>query len=174
MPEIIEEDKTKVKDWRYSKAKELLYKDIVSGEVNEDTEAEIVYGMKLEYQQYPLKNFKTNLRNLINVIRKHEYRSSRDTAILMHNLKLKPPSTVLLWNGSDAQKLLIEDHKNGWTEDGRTPKELHATRPEYQEFTLNKFRKHLTQVRRAKKARTYWMYLKKDESDDNDEDNMDI
>jgi hypothetical protein len=49
LPEINEEEKTKVKEWRYSKAKELLYKDIVSGEVNEDMEVEIVYGMKLEY-----------------------------------------------------------------------------------------------------------------------------
>jgi hypothetical protein len=64
----------------------------------------------------------------------------------VNDLKLKQPSTTLLWNGSDAQRLLVEDHKNGWTEDGRTPKEIRAIRPEYQQFTIEKFRKHLIQI----------------------------
>jgi hypothetical protein len=78
--DVNENNNEDAEGWRNSKAKELLYKDIVSGEVNEDMEAEIVYGMKVEYQQYPLKNFRTNLRNLIKVVRKHQERACRDAS----------------------------------------------------------------------------------------------
>jgi hypothetical protein len=151
----------KVSDWKKSAAKALLYADIVSGDVHEDMEPFLVYGMKVEYQEYEYRNFKTNLRNLLKVVRKHQGRASRDAAAVDNDILVRPPrDNDLSWHGSTAQKLLQQDFKNGFTEDGRKPKDIYDSRPEYKLFKLRTFRHQLYDLRQSKE-RIYWMNLKK-------------
>jgi hypothetical protein len=92
-------------------------------------------------------------------------------AALVNDQALLVPKTNLVWNGSNAQKLLQKDFDDKLTEDGRTPIQLYESRMEYQQFKLVVFRDHLYQIRRSKKGRTYWMYLKKPPPEANTEDN---
>jgi hypothetical protein len=164
--------KKKIPAWRVSKAKDKLYKDIVKGDVNEDMEPHIVYGMRVEYQEYKYENFKTNLANLLRTTRKHQGRANRDAEIVAHDLNIRPPIEGLVWHGSNAEELLKQDFEQGLTEDGRTPKELHDSRPEYKQFTLAVFRRHLYHERLTTK-RLYWMAVKNryPNGDDTDDDN---
>ena len=61
--------------WRGSLARELLLKDIKDNVVCEDIEAELVYGMRLEYQEFELTEFKTNLFNLLKFASKFRARA---------------------------------------------------------------------------------------------------
>jgi hypothetical protein len=48
----------KIPAWRVIKAKDKLYKDIIMGDVNKDMEPYIVYGIRVEYQEYKFERLK--------------------------------------------------------------------------------------------------------------------
>jgi hypothetical protein len=152
-------NKKTVPSWRKSKAKELLYMDIKSGVVQEGMSPEFVFGMREDYQEYKFDNFKVNLRSLLSIVQKNQERADRDALCVGNDTKVRPPRTSIAWHGSVAQKHLKDDYENGKTEDGRTPKQLHESRPEYMQFKLPVFRQQLYAIRRTK-HRAYWTYLK--------------
>lgn len=52
------------------------------------------------------------------------------------------------WHMSKAKEFLVQDIKDGKIAQMH-PRELYASRVEYQEFTLKKFRNHIYQVKAA-------------------------
>jgi hypothetical protein len=60
----------------------------------------------------------------------------------------------LRWNGSLAERFLKEDMKAG-LHDGLTPLEFRESRVEYQEFSVERFRKHIDQEKRLWKMENY-------------------
>jgi hypothetical protein len=143
--------------WRSSRAKELLLDDIKNNIISDGIEAEIVFGMHLEYQEFEFKNFKINLKNLLDFVEKSRDRADDDKEAVEHDMML-PAFRQAEWHGSDAERLLSEDVKNHMFDEG-CPSIFWLTRPEYQQFSLEKFRKHLFQARRLKNS-TYWLSKK--------------
>jgi hypothetical protein len=155
--------KKKVEPWRNSKAKRLLYKDIVKGIVSEDAIPYEVYGMRDEYQVYKYENFVTNLKNLLRLVDKKQAFADSDEAAFNHDLAFR--TFAKGWSGSEAQKYLQEDISEG-KHLTMKPKELHQTRAEYQEYSEKKFRDFIYKERDKKKQKTYWLAKKKKKYDD--------
>jgi hypothetical protein len=145
--------------WRGSNARELLLEDIKNNIVSDDIEAELVYGMRLEYQVFELTKFKTNLKNLLIFAAKCRARAEDDRAAVDHDALLQTIHDPNRWHGSDAERLLDEDIKAHMFVEGASPMDCWLSRPEYQQFHLEKFRSHLYQGRRAKTS-GYWMKKK--------------
>jgi hypothetical protein len=150
--------KTKQTPWRHSEAKMLLYKDIIDGEVTDDIEAELVYGMREEYQAYEFKNFKTNLKNLRCTINTHQSKADEDMNALFHDMHLLPKKeNTSVWHGSEAEKLLkqdIDEERNK----GISTRDFWLTREEYKEFPSKKFIKHVHQGLNSRKQSKYWQH----------------
>lgn len=173
--------------WRFSRAKMLLYEDIVGGIVTDDCVAEIVYGKRVEFQEYPFNNFKTNLKTLRNTINKNQAKADNDMEALLHDMVILAPRdpSIKLWNGSAAQKQLKKDIDEG-RNNGMTTREFWTSRAEYQEWPPKKFIKHVHQVISSRKQSNYWEnrttkkknlmkkiadIVKKPDDDDDDEAN---
>ena len=149
--------KKKDPKWRSSRAKELLLEDIKNNIVSNGIEAEIVFGMRLEYQEFEFKNFKINLRNLLDFAEKSRDRADDDREAVEHDMMLAAFRQAE-WHGSDAERLLSEDVENHMLDEG-APRIFWLSRPEYQQYPLEKFRKHLYQARRSEKS-TFWLSKK--------------
>ena len=143
--------------WRGSRARELLLEDIKENIVSDDILAELVYGMRVEYKEFEFTKFKTNLNNLLKFADKCRDRADDDKAAVEHDALLQTYDHNK-WHGSDAEKLLEEDIKARTFDEG-FPKDFWLSRPEYQQFPLEKFREHLYQGKRPKTS-GYWMKKK--------------
>ena len=139
------QDEEEVEAWGKSTAKQLLRNDIIVGEVNESMDPNTVYLMRPEYGKYALKNFKTNLKNLIQAVKKDIQRMQKDCEDYGHDIaRLReirandPPR--LSWHQSVAQKLLKKDMERG-KHKTMDPEELYLERAAYQMFDLEVFRK---------------------------------
>ena len=64
------------------------------------------------------------------------------------------------WDGSEAQQLLKLDIEMG-RHKRLKPELLWVTRPQYQEFKLEKFRGHIHQQLRSTRETNYWIVKKK-------------
>jgi hypothetical protein len=126
-----------------------------------------VFNLSALFQSYEFQNFKTNFQNL-----KENLKKGRDIVQIDENALLRDRSLIVnqpltsggypFWNKSKAKGLLELDVKeNKHREDGIKPHILHGTRPEYQEFPLAVFRKHIHQEEYAQTGRSYWMHKKK-------------
>ena len=153
----------KTPKWRNSNKKEVLWKDIV--DYKEDgMEAVEVYEMHDGiYHKFEFKLFKTNLKNLRNVVEKDIERMYLDSAAYYNDMfKVRPPRSQTNkphWNTRVAKDLLEID----LDEDLHTlfePKELWLIRYEYQEFELDVFRKHIHQAVGARRKEKYWEDMK--------------
>jgi len=60
------------------------------------------------------------------------------------------------WDTHQANDLLAKDVKSGKAST-MTPLILHSTRPEYQEFHLEVFRKHIYQEIQKQEGQQYWL-----------------
>jgi hypothetical protein len=148
--------------WIKSEAKEILKKDIIDGIVNDTMDARYVYLMHEEYKEYDFKKFQNNFRSLKKVIKKHIHRAQDDDACLKHDLVDHHRNDVTsggfpFWDTSNARVLLKKDIDEGLHNQMR-PMELWQSRNEYQEFTLKKFRDHVTQESRRRKQNAYWLH----------------
>lgn len=152
--------KKKEPKWRSSRAKELLLDDIKKNIVSDGIEAEIVFGMHVEYQEFEFKNFKINLRNLLDFVEKSRDRAADDKDAVEHDMML-PAFRQAEWHGSDAERLLEEDVANLVFLEDDDPGDCWLSRPEYQQVDLLKFRKHLYQARKKKgKGSVFWLSKK--------------
>ena len=155
-----EEEEPKAPDWRKSKEKEQLRKDILEGNID-GWIAEWVYEMRGGiYKKFKFNNFKNNLKRLRFSIWKQQRRAFYDTALYHNDLIAdRPPAPPTRqqahWNTSRAKDLLEEDIDEGLHAELK-PKELWLTRPEYQEFTSDVFRDHIYQALNARAKKDYW------------------
>lgn len=156
--------KTKTVKWRKSKAKEQLRSDIIKGIVPDEMTAEIVYDMHDgAYHPYDFKNFKVNLKNLRDVIKKRLSKAQVDEVALRNTIEQRTLITegrvedlrYPRWNKSSAQALLTQDVASGIVNTMK-PAELWMTRPEYRIYPLSVFRDHIYKEKIKPLSRAYW------------------
>ena len=75
-------------------------------------------------------------------------------------MKTITPREYPRFDNSDAKKLLAKDVQENKHKEAQ-PIVFHQSRPEYLQFPLNVFRKHIYQEEYAQKGRSYWMHKKK-------------
>jgi hypothetical protein len=154
-----------VSPWRNSKAKRLLYHDILDGVVTASMEPATVFRMRPEYQVYHEDNFKTNLKNLKQAIKDKQEYAVIDSAAFAHDSRVNPPVEQTAkgcprWNGSAAEALLKQDMDDGLHLTMK-PAVLRMTRSEYQAYPLAVFRPHIGQEKRSRLNNAYWLAKKK-------------
>jgi hypothetical protein len=159
--EIFTEPRTK---WKKSKAKEMLYTDIVEGRVpledDSNMPAAVIYSMHSEYADYDPDKFAARLESLRQSVKGSTTRANEDliafeTYKSLHKVSLFSHLGYIEYQGSEAQRLLRKDIQEG-RHISLGKKELYELRPEYfTEFPLNVFRDKLYQeIRTAKYVHT--------------------
>jgi hypothetical protein len=151
--------------WKGSEAKKQLKLDIINGKVTEKMKPNLVYQMHPMYLDYPYENFRSNLLALKKKIKMDKANAVYATEAVEHDRMHFPrPLTKTngepLWHGSHAEILLREEVKNEEEQQSKKPKEWWQSNEAYQQFSLNTFRDHLKQERRAKTYNAYWEYIK--------------
>jgi hypothetical protein len=151
--------------WKKSKARRLLYKDIVDGEVPMDAtgtdgqstmQLSDIYLMHHEYAEYGYEKFSSRLSSLRKIIKDAENRAQADQEAFEnyknnHPVSLYSHKGYIQWQGSEARELLLQDMEDKLHETlGK--KELYGSRREYyKEFPLSVFRDKIYQEQRTAK-----------------------
>lgn len=150
--------------WKESDAKQQLMLEILCGDVTIDSIWSEVYDSNPLYQEYPRKNFRGNMKNLINSLAKKEKRAEDDDEAYVYEriIHPRPPVTVKgypFWDTAPASKFLKEDIKH----------DVHLTmsfdefwlwREDYQQFPLAIFKKHIHQEVNSRRGKSYWLKKK--------------
>jgi len=165
-------------DWEKSRARKLLYDDVNEGRValeakdgtgKKTTDYSYLYYMHPEYASWDFDAFPRRLAGIRKIIKNKNARAEDDQAafdkfVENNEISIFSHQGFIQWQGSDAQKLLKKDIKNGvlekYTKDKyKHPKmEYWLSRPEfYDEFPLNVFRDKIRQEIRTGK---YWHTMK--------------
>jgi hypothetical protein len=161
---MAETQEPKIK-WRDSKAKGLLYQDLLNGTVpikardeqNKKTANLIdIYNMRPEYKEYSYKKFSARLSSTRKSVAETQKRSDSDRIALIKYIENHPVSTsshkgYAEWQDNIAQSVLLEDIENNLHITlGR--EELYRLRPEYyEEYPYSVFRDKLKQELRTAK-----------------------
>jgi len=156
--------------WAKSRAKEQLYQDIVAGLVTKEMKPRFVFAMHPElYEEYK-KGFGSNYRNLQKLIGEEQERANQDSNYIMHDLAFHSPDQFdgrgrPRWCGSEAERLLMEDIKEGHHKT-MAPAVLLQSRPEYAPWLHHGdvFRDHIHQITRSLRGRNYWLSRKKNKN----------
>jgi hypothetical protein len=153
-----------VEKWKTSEAKKYLEALILDGSVTAESDPNEVYNSLEEFQMYNIRNFKSNLRNLIASINLKEELARFDIEAVEHHMGLHPRPQLTqqnypFWDTSSAKTLLVNDMNNG-LELIMAPKDLRNTRPEYQAFPLDVFRRHIHQEKRRLLQSSYRLFQK--------------
>lgn len=147
--------------WAKSKAKELLFQDIVAGKAEGSNRA--IYNSRPDYAatQPNFKNFSQSVSRLRKFIATHQARADEDAAALANDVLERPralvdPRGYPRWDTSKASDLLKQDIADG-KHDEMAPKMLWQSRDEYKKvFPLEVFRDHIHQELRAIREKAYW------------------
>jgi len=151
------------KKWGKSHARKLLYNDIKEGIVQIDGKVDNklctkVYAMHSEYAEWNFDKFPSRIRGIQKIIKKNLERADDDQASFNKFCENNPVSQsshygYIQWQGSDAQKLVKRDLKNGviasyTKEKYKYPKMAYwLTKEEfYDKFPLQVFRDKIRQV----------------------------
>jgi hypothetical protein len=150
--------------WRYSEAKKVLTVLLESDSQIYQMEPEQVHKLSTLFEQYEIARFTTYLKNLKASLEKNKDLVRGDEQALVHDKRILPTKILnnrgkVRWETSDAKKLMREDVKNKVHKIAK-PKEFQKTRPEYNVFDLEEFRKHIYQEEYAQSARSYWLHKK--------------
>ena len=143
-------------------AKPILKKDYLEGRATDDMPPREVIALRPDiYGRVKATNFGSNWRAMKERIGRDRKRSEEDEVMYFHDMTIHTLAADLpgYWNGSDAQRLLNKDMERGHHTRYK-PEMLWLKRPEYQEFELEKFRKHIYQKTREEKETPYWTYKK--------------
>jgi hypothetical protein len=156
--------------WQFSEAKKILKKALAKGE--DENGNKVLLDSKLgagnkqmprniyklfkdhpEFQKSDFNNY-NKFRDRLNRLRKavtvRKNKASKDCLALENSLKIHPIPDKRLFVDVALPSLRIDmDAGKHLT---MTPKQLRNTRPEYQEFELDKFRKHIHQEVYTRKA----------------------
>jgi len=134
-------------DWRFSKVKHLLWKDVVNELVTEHSDPNEVFLMRKEYAPFKDK-FAKYLETLLAKRASEQALADATSAAITNDLIARgPPANARgypSFQGSEAERLLQLDMDLG-KHDRFKPKELYSQREEYQEWPLTVFRNHIHQ-----------------------------
>jgi hypothetical protein len=158
--------KSKAEPWRYSEAKSYLtvLLETDSDGIVHHMDAHDVYNMSELFKPYEFHNFKTNLEKLKENLKKESVLVQADEQALLNDRAVVPQRELThggypFWHRSNAKQLLARDVREKKHEEMK-PRDLHGSRPEYQEFPLAVFSKHISQESYAQSGRSYWMHKK--------------
>jgi len=163
----------KLELWYASGAKAELDKLLRDGTIPIDKTLmapKVAYEVSQKFQPIEYTYFRDKLNDMRKKFKERRDWAEKDAAALAHDMRLynRPTHTAQgdpLWDGHAAQALLKLDLprylKKKKKFDHLKPRDLYKTRPEYQEFKLKKFRKHLYQEVRAGKFQNYLKAKKK-------------
>ena len=129
--------------------------------INEMTEEEI-WESHPEFQVYELEKFKTYNQNMKKLTDKRRMQVQEEEDAYHKDMLTLPHATTTrkgypFWNKHRASELLEEDEMSGVARRMK-PKQLWASRIEYQDFPLSVFRKHIYQERMKKLAAPFWQH----------------
>jgi hypothetical protein len=152
-------------DWQDHPAREVLRLAFWSGEIPLDwkNRPDTIYNKfkdREEFKGMPYdKVFQSRLRNLRNMVKDKINRKAVDQQafdVFRKNFPVKEFNSVGIrrWNGTDAEAYFKEDMLEGLNV-GVPPREFWASRPEYQQFPLDTFRKHIGQERKLYKLQNF-------------------
>lgn len=150
-----------VSPWKTSQAKAILQRDIVACLVNVSMPADVVYSMHEEYHAYPYKNFKSNLKRLLEKVSRHRMAAIAGAEAHKNFLQGKNEQSATkltkgpVWHKSDAERFLCFDIDTG-AHERMKPKDLWKSREAYMQFSEQKFRNHLYSAIKGRKNRAYW------------------
>lgn len=134
--------------WENSVSKALLRVGVLRREITEDTNPVWIHTNNAEHRKWPIEGFKRNLTTLLKGVKRERDRMQDDTIAYGHDLAIvksfRTESDVAAWHRSPAYKLLKQDVDDKLHEQMK-PMDLWLTRPEYQQFDLGCFRKHIYQ-----------------------------
>jgi len=145
-------------EWKDSKAKKLLYKDIKEGRVpldakedgNNKMELKDIYSMHAEYAEYDYAKFSSRVSSVRGTVKNNTIRAIDDQHAFDLYVEINPVSYFshngcIQWQGSDSQRLLRQDIDDGMLQTmGKM--ELWQERTEYyDEFPLKVFRDKIDQ-----------------------------
>jgi hypothetical protein len=159
----------KDEDWGNSASKALLRSGILSGEIPDNLMPKQVFNMNPEvHGKWKYINWGNNLRTLRKGINRDRARMQKDAVAYGQTLNIvqtRFAPTAPLWHHSDCPALLKQDVDEGKHKD-MLPKALYQTRPQYKEFPLEVFRKHIYQevdsrpkrAIRFEKKKKAWLY----------------
>lgn len=154
--------------WRNSKAKKILQKAVVDGDVSEEAtgvagELEVIYGFHEDFKLYSFGKFAARLARVREDFTSNTNRAAADLLdfnnyISHHEVSKKSRKGYPQWQGSNAQHLLLTDILNNLHKSSK-PIVLWRSRPEYyNQFPLTTFRSKLEQqIRTAKYLHTVKM-----------------
>ena len=152
----------KEETWKGSKAKKLLFDDIVAGDVYDTQCIKEIYMSRPEYANFEYKNFVTNLRNLRAAIRRDKGAAELSMKAYKHDMSLEPSllkRKAPFWPDSAAFQCLKRDIDDG-VQARMSTKELWEFRSEYKEFAFHCFSEHVRQTLRNRRLRSYGLFQK--------------
>jgi hypothetical protein len=155
-------------EWIKSRGKEMLRDEIIKGTVTKMSNPSTVHQSNKEYSKWPLQNFKTNLKNLLEAVALDYQRMAEDCDAYGHDIALlqdlrqdDPPDEPTPWHKSEAKLFLSKDIDNG-KHTAMPPTTLWESRIAYMEFPLKTFRDHIYQeVKRREGLETKARFKKK-------------
>ena len=166
--------KKKKKKWQGSKAKQILHDALAKGEDEKGNKVSVRSGKgqyprdiyKLfkdlpEFQESDFGNqklFGDRLRRLRESVIEKKCLAAKDLSALKNSLEIHPIPNKRMFVDVALPYLRV-DMDNGLHLTTK-PRELHKTRPEYQEFELDTFRKHIHQEVYTRKAAIQYKWKK--------------
>jgi hypothetical protein len=152
--------KKKEASWLHSEAKNLLLKDLRSGDIPLDSTSmtpQDVFLQRPEFADFgDYDKFPGRLSRARKYVVEHNSRAASDSAAFAHDSKIYPRPAFNhrgepRWPGSVAEKLLCQDMDEG-KHNRMTPKALHESRNEFHEkYPLAVFRQHIYQETKRRK-----------------------
>ena len=151
--------------WSSSRARRELVKLVSSGEIHEDLSPEEACCIcQLEapdaFRHHPFENrFPERLEAILQEVERDQERAEAEKQAMLKDRQIFPKKPTNhrgepRWEGSEAERLLKLDIDANMHQLMK-PKELRTTRPEYEEFLLTTFRKHIHQETRSRKFIEY-------------------
>lgn len=112
------------------------------------------------FHQYELKEFRKWDKDMVKLTDKHRLDIDINVKLFMEHCIIVPKKSVtsrgkLFWSMHSAKDRLAEDTKSGRTKQMK-PKELWKSHDDYQDFSLEDFRKHIYQEKYKQLAGPYW------------------
>ena len=151
-------------DWGSSDAKHLIVQDMMDGLVSCEEPIKNVrhlfdemYAHQPEFRDFPFdqERYKSRFTRIQKVVKRLKWAAEYDSKCLEEARALYPqqthgPTGVILWENSEADRLLKEDMANGLHLTMK-PGDLFQTRECYKTFGKRRFSKRIDQLREAAK-----------------------
>ena len=152
----------KLPKWKVSEGKKYLEKELE--DINSrfhQMSIEDIHGSDGRFSIYPLKNFKTNFKNLKKRIDTTKERVKFDNlAVAAHIANYSRPQRTHggypHWNTHEAKQLL-ENHVRDGTADRMAPRELRGENGAYKDFPPGVFLKRLHSEKQKQKGAAFWV-----------------